>query len=110
MIERDQYLSEKMGECWHDKQGKNYPPFESCSKCNKMLPNNNNFSTWEGFGKLWEWSETQSWWGEFVKKYGELSCDCGCNDGYMALHFIKPKGNYNFPTTVYEFLKEKESK
>lgn len=29
-------------------------------------PNNIDFSTWEGFGKLWEWSFDQDWFDRFL--------------------------------------------
>lgn len=112
--ERNKFLTEAMGECWHDmvynQFGDRYSKLYRCTKCSHQdnsITLDNDFSTWEGFGKLWEWSQKQEWWTEFVRKYGKLMCDCGCNDGYMALHFITPTGTYNFPDTIYEYLKER---
>jgi hypothetical protein len=57
---RDEFLTEKMGECWHKyREG-------SCMKCHAtdgiFHNQQNNFSTWEGFGKLWAWARGQDWW------------------------------------------------
>lgn len=102
-LERDKFLTEAMGDKWLTKadENPNWPP--------QFQARNNNFSTWSGFGKLWEWASKQDWWGEFVKKHGKLDCNCGCNDGSIALHFIKPKGPYNFPDEIYEFLMKRRS-
>jgi len=69
---RDQFITEVvLKECWHEwhkeyyrgqmilvcKCGKGY------SECKK--PHNPDFSTWEGFGKLWEFSKKQEWWQKF---------------------------------------------
>jgi hypothetical protein len=61
---RDQFLTEWMGECWHEyvsynwrdsAKGKVNHTF-ACNKCGHqdIERKNNNFSTWPGFGKLWE--------------------------------------------------------
>lgn len=56
---RDQFLFEKMGERWSN----HYPE----------KTYNPNFSTWEGFGKLWEWAKEQEWWEkEFVSPMKDL--------------------------------------
>jgi len=63
---RDQFLTEKMGECWHE-----FPSGlisgQYCIHCGKKL-RNLDFSTWEGFGKLWTWAKEQEWWEKFLKK------------------------------------------
>lgn len=72
-VERDKYLTEAMGECWHetmlvaDEEGGG-APFHICRKCKIGMYSkaNNNFSTWEGFGKLWEWTQKQEWWRNFL--------------------------------------------
>lgn len=53
-IERDKFLTEAMGECWHDKAITN-GILSECSKCKVLhsyLYTNADFSTWKGFGKL----------------------------------------------------------
>lgn len=67
---RDKYLTEAMGECWHESSDNYY----QCEKCGEYLPavsmrdwhqtHGNDFSTWEGFGKLIafldnEWSDEE---------------------------------------------------
>lgn len=50
--ERDRFLNEVMGY--------SYPVICYCKSCAPT-----DFSTWEGFGKLWEWSRKQEWWLTF---------------------------------------------
>jgi|WetSurMetagenome_2_1015567.scaffolds.fasta_scaffold328582_3 hypothetical protein len=65
---RDEFLTEKMGECWHKyREG-------SCMKCHAtdgiFHNQQNNFSTWEGFGKLWTWAQIQGhWFDGFIPKH-----------------------------------------
>src|SRR4030042_4113521 len=74
-IERDRFLTEKIGECWHESSGMVW----ICGDCkadigwrgdNKSSVDveslNPDFSTWQGFGKLWEFAIKQEWWGSFV--------------------------------------------
>ena len=90
--EINKYLTEAMGECWHE------GPLEGrlCS-CGSMwlhcLDMNIDFFTWEGFGKLKEWAEVQKWWGDFQE------------DTIMWL-LVNPE---RFATAIYEFLKEREN-
>lgn len=46
---KDEFLTEKMGLYW-----------------TSYKPDQEDFSTWEGFGKLWEWAKVQEWWGTFI--------------------------------------------
>lgn len=102
--ERDKFLTEAMGECWHiyKRTAKGKPWI--CWKCGQMKARDktpkfaNYFSTWEGFGKLWEWSLSQSWFEEFkydVYKYST----------YNTIHqnIICPN---NLADSLYEFLKK----
>ena len=69
--DRDQFLTEAMGECWHE-------PGEqiiTCGKCGEILrglavgrpgggskiaiERKYNFDDWTGFGALWEWAQEQ---------------------------------------------------
>lgn len=68
---RDKFLTETIGEDWNYET--NYD-------------NMNNFSTWAGFGKLWEWAFIQDWWTEFLRMH---------NMGaqyyeQVACHYINP--------------------
>jgi hypothetical protein len=93
-IKREKFLCEAMGICWHDvtMHGETY----CCNNCLEYNPKFANFSTWECFGKLFEWATQQDWFSVFV---------------------FRPDGEYNFPILnlvnpdrladeVYEFLME----
>jgi hypothetical protein len=66
MEELNKQLTEAMGECWHNWKmidGIEMAPFRGrkCQKCGLQLvnpPNNLDFLTWEGFGKLREYYDT----------------------------------------------------
>lgn len=60
-------------------------------------PKNNNFFTWEGFGKLWEWVHNQKWWDKFRVCPQRYYIDW--SDTY-----VNPE---RFATAVYNFLKER---
>ena len=103
---RDKFLTEAMGECWHENifsPGGGY-----CGKCqeshSKMRPlPNNNFSTWEGFGKLWEWAQEQEWWGNldfYIFHFNEYYPDI---EDFQEL--IHPD---RFADAVYKFLKDQQ--
>ena len=47
--DRDQRLTEAMGKRWNEN-----------SPCKNL-----DFSTWTGFGLLWEWAKEQEWWNSF---------------------------------------------
>jgi hypothetical protein len=102
---RDKFLTEAMGECWHEAGTKRVNPFTYvCTKCGSNIKKNsyNNFSTWEGFGKLWEWAQKQKWWGTFCS--------------WLTIHKMKEVKHYSwieqfihpdrFANALYEYLKE----
>ena len=88
-IERDKFLTEAMGEVWYadwvqtgDSEGCGY----YCYK--------NDFSTWEGFGKLWNFMKfKQPFWSDCCE---DLQCYIG--------EYVNPD---NFANYVYKYLKEK---
>ncbi len=109
--ERDQYLTEAIGECWH-----NIPTYfhslslnntTNCTKCTRVInkESNNDFSTWNGFGKLWGWSVKQDWWKQFMyvckaKPYKF----CFMNDQiFLWDELVNPS---IFANAIYEFLEE----
>ncbi len=122
-IERNKFLTEVMGGCWHEEYRYMYDIADSPKKkalqgefsetmwdivnnqlaCEKCLSfwgcgnSNVDFSTWEGFGKLWEWAKQQSWWVDF-NVYLALQDD-------SIVHYIHPD---KFADAVYEYLKEKQ--
>lgn len=115
MEERDKYLTEAMGECWHEftlddphlkpVEGSygicncgyriNYLHFHAHTKYNPK------FSTWDGFGKLYEWSVEQDWWYEFLFEWsGEIISFS------IPYKLVYPNP---FANVIYEFLRDKET-
>ena len=111
---RDKYLTEAMGECWHifklipyvGHQCINFAPIK-CEKCGvKTISENENdkfidFSTWEGFGKLWEWAQQQEWWKEFSYQ-DSVRYKMAKYDPY---NIINPD---RFSDALYTYLKERD--
>lgn len=63
--ERDRFLTESMGECWHEYdlgapvltcKGGGFV----CRKCREFLVSNNDFSTEEDFERLWGWAHSRA--------------------------------------------------
>lgn len=112
-MEINKYLTEAMGECWHEVSQKHiyYGGCGRCIHCKKIVSVKYqshecvrvDFTTWTGFGKLWEWATKQDWWPDFAQDH------CWYNPNYYV--FIKC-GLIN-PTTfakaIYEFRKEPKS-
>ncbi|OPY66432.1 MAG: hypothetical protein A4E57_02809 [Syntrophorhabdaceae bacterium PtaU1.Bin034] len=72
--ERDRFLTEAMGECFHDIDlGK--PVFSCkgggfvCPKCEELVVSNNYFSTREDFARLWQWVSKQEGLGSFFSAF-----------------------------------------
>jgi len=68
MKERDKFLTEAMGECWHKWDPTNVEQGFTCRHCGRQwhhLLAKTDFSTWQGFGKLWEWAQKQEWFKDF---------------------------------------------
>lgn len=104
--ERDKFLTKAMGKCWHE-----WEHFRGwrCPKCGSLSDNkeserplNPNFSTWEGFGKLWSWMSSQEWKDEFMDNHVFL--DSSVQHDYM-FEFINPN---KFADAVYTYLMEKK--
>lgn len=95
---RDKFLTEAMGGCWHEFHEETSKGC-ICRTCGLDLKCLNlqhaNFSTWEGFGKLWEWSKTQEWWADFMSR------DVDAVDFYESL--IEPD---HYADAIYELLAE----
>jgi hypothetical protein len=73
-----------------------------CDKCNDKDMSElsfSDFSTWDGFGKLWEWAIRQlQWFGHFVEQSGSLGA---C----LHVSLIDPD---HFANAIYEYLKGRE--
>ncbi len=107
--EINKYLTEAMGECWHEWIGTDGDAtWHRCIKCylekhfyeHESPPPPVDFFTWEGFGKLWEWASKREWWTAFcVSKY------MMCNPFQVRLNkLIHPT---NFANVIYKFLQER---
>jgi len=107
MIKRDAFLTEAMGKCWHEWVERESGLFEAedCSKCNAYKDTDtvgeHNFSTWEGFGKLWEWAQKQGWWN-YMKFIGNYTEQTTVNEFTHSNCIIHPD---RFADAVYKYLK-----
>jgi hypothetical protein len=113
--EIDKFLTEAMGECWHERIEADIGEFMNpdirswscrCDIKNTMVwPDycrhfrNNDFSTWEGFGKLFSWSKKERWWIDFILSQRRPGVSAFCE-------MLDPE---RFAKAVYEFLKERGS-
>ena len=97
---RNSFLTEAMGECWHE-WGPTICEFKAkCQKCGKVTSvhyfgqffdrQGIDFSTWESFGKLWTWAIDQEWFYLMMAHHG-----CGPVD------IVNPE---LFADEVYKFL------
>ena len=102
--EINKYLTEAMGLCWHrlfPSAGKTVScPCDNNRKSMARIVfytdhKNNDFSTWEGFGKLFEWAKEQRWWIDFILQQ---------NPG--VTNFCELLTPEKFATKLYNFLKE----
>ena len=121
--ERDKFLTEAMGECWHDFVMAKNPDGRdakgwTCTKCHIYTTYIHSlycdFSTWDGFGKLWTWAQKQEWFDLFqcclyyhdylkhCHRPGDERLD---NDKVLHNELIHPD---RFANAVYEFLKEEK--
>ena len=104
--ERDKFLTKAIGECWHEPEDGYYD--YSCVHCGiygrtpkSVIIKRIDFSTWEVFGKLWEWAVKQEWWEDEFQKYSSFM-----DDSTICVYegLINPD---RFADAVYKFLKRK---
>ncbi len=95
--ERDKFLTEAMGESWHRCDEWAF----YCEQCAKNVPISEDFSTWEGFGKLFEFSKNQIWWKKF--RLINHSLPDLFNVGLLNEDLIDPN---SFADAIYEFLND----
>jgi len=74
--ERDKFLTELMGQCWHDydmDKPINTYSLEAyiCKKCKGFILGNNDFSQEEDFIKLYNWAKTQNTLKKIIDEYEE---------------------------------------
>lgn len=115
MSERDKYLTEAIGECWHEHDFGTCP--SKCPKCgitnrhvdmgedfHDIIYQGANFSTPDGFFKLWEWVQKQNEWAnEFIYIFFEDSWKSGLTNSQFIYHQINPD---RFADAVCAYLKE----
>lgn len=110
--ERDKFLTEAIGECWHKMH---YADGGwHCFTCKtegcednpyQVYHQNINFSTPDGFFKLWNWSQKQEWWDIFIMRNRGCWDDGEDNSPTINSYLINPD---HFADTVNVFLKENE--
>ena len=114
--DRDKFLTEAMGLCWHEEIIWNSTGYGKCPKCQfadedgfgHIVFAHTDFSTWPGFGLLWEWAQKQEWFWLFCLQqiYTENS-DAPFEkidwDRNISVGLIHPD---RFSGAVYAFLKE----
>ena len=96
-IERETFLCEAMGICWHE----NFPVCDKCGEEYDVVDFHNSlpdFSTWEGFGKLFEWATQQDWFSVFLDNFFFIDATNGLT---ALIHHIHPD---RFADAVYEFI------
>lgn len=109
---RDKFLIEQMGECWHEWYWFDHHR-HVCKHCEmraeysdyselKIKTTNPDFSTWEGFGKLWEWSQRQEWFEQLVYEAHQRIAHRANQEHLWLEPWIQPDA---FADSVYAFLK-----
>ncbi|HOJ71969.1 MAG TPA: hypothetical protein PK864_08585 [Syntrophorhabdaceae bacterium] len=102
--ERDRFITEYMGQCWHDydiDKPINTYSLEAyiCKKCKGFILGNNDFTTEEDFQRLWIWAKEQKNMADIVAKFDEASfkgSEAGINNRDM------------FADAVYTRLKDRK--
>lgn len=124
--ERNKYLTEAMGDCWHDEfiDHDKFCPYHrvSCAKCKAYIGDsiyytkldkeskhyspyvfgNTNFSTPDGFFKLWNFAMEQKWWKCFCDWSWNIA-DCTGTETSYLVWLVNPD---RFADAIYQYLKE----
>ena len=106
MVNKDKYIVERLGYCWHEwvenkgHQSCNEPIM--CDKCWNYPgegPPNPDLTTWEGFGWLWD----RFAGGEgFLKVWEKTHANAPWSgEAWTAIHLVNPT---RFRDAVYEYL------
>jgi hypothetical protein len=103
---RDKFLTEAMGECYHDFviDHSAINPYK-CKKCDFWhgIKLQNDFSTWKDFGKLWEWTQKQDWLEKFLRSSMPFMYQCSTDNLQIFTHPDK------FADALYDFLNQKDT-
>ncbi len=75
--ERDIFITEAMGLCWHDFDPDDHINTYSleayvCTKCKGFILGNNDFSVEEDFSRLLNWVKGQKHFRDFLARFNEL--------------------------------------
>jgi hypothetical protein len=111
--ERDKYLTEAMGECWHEQHIKNDKhiwcvcgeEFTRFSDLREHIAYRvESFSTWEGFGKLKDFMcnlpDSERFFDSYIDELTQRA-----DDVTETFRRLQPD---HFADVVYEFLKERD--
>jgi hypothetical protein len=97
-MQRDQFLTEWLGECWYEwhtyyTDREDYKQHCSCGVVltdRELIPHleefnkeNYDFSTWPGFGKLWEAAHGDKQWENFLDQNNRGNFDYGIINTYL---------------------------
>lgn len=96
-MERDRYLTEAMGECWHEINNQQLLFSQRfCTKCGENRPAKNiDFSTWQGLGKLLPFADEKIGFEHIMIIFNNC---WPFDDGFCD----------RFANALYEFLKSRE--
>jgi len=99
--ERDRFLTEAMGWCWHDFDPDNHVNTYSleayvCNKCKGFILGNNDFSGEEDFSRLLDRVKNQEHLQEFLARF---------NERHFADIDKGPSSREDFANQLYLFLK-----
>ena len=100
--ERDRFLTEAMGMCWHDFDPDDYINTYSleayvCKKCKGFILGNNDFSVEEDFVRLLAWVQGQERFKELLARLNEPDL----KDAWKG-----PSARNSFADELYLLLKE----
>jgi hypothetical protein len=118
--ERDKFLTKLIGNCWHEFINGQSSHCKYCNRIIRMIDFkcyenfiDNNFSTWKGFGNLWEFccgyeyeieqKIGQDWWMDFLKQHQPFGY-------FMDLNFMDLIYPDRFADSIYKYLKERDNK
>jgi hypothetical protein len=107
--ERDKFLTEYFGECWHKSAPRegDYKTALTCRLCGVVMSTTNkphDFSTPDGFFWLWNKCQEQEWWTVKSPFWAGYTAYKSHGRFKIGEAFINPD---RFADTLYQFLKEK---
>jgi hypothetical protein len=118
MNERDKFLTEAMGLCWHEEleEYRLHDEIRMRCKCGETalkgyccirssgFQQDCGFSTPDGFFKLWDWAQEQDWWTVGSPFWGGYTAYKSQGRFMIGDAFINPN---HFADAVFKYLKER---